>query len=93
MGPWIPLDGHRPAKCYRRQPHGVPPGQILRSRLNRRLCTMLFGPATKTFGFMDAKDPDPTQPYVMWAGTAYEHAILSVAPPTVGSTSGLAEDF
>ena len=39
---------------------------------------MVFGPPTKTFGFTRDKDPDPTRPYMMWAGTPYEHAMLPV---------------
>src|ERR1022692_411176 len=42
---------------------------------------MLFGPAAKTLGLTEAKDPDPTQPYMMWAGTPYEHAMIPIAPP------------
>lgn len=42
---------------------------------------MLFGPASKTLGLTEAKDPDPTGPYMMWAGTPYEHAMIPVAPP------------
>jgi len=42
---------------------------------------MIFGPASKTLGLTEAKDPDPTKPYMMWAGTPYEHAMIPVAPP------------
>jgi len=42
---------------------------------------MIFGPASKTFGFTKEKDPDPTKPYMMWAGTPYEHAMIPVAAP------------
>ena len=41
---------------------------------------MLFGPASKTLGYTAAKDPDTTKPYMMWAGTPYEHAMIPVAP-------------
>ena len=41
---------------------------------------MLFGPASKTLGYTEAKDPDPTKPYMMWAGTPYEHAMIPVGP-------------
>jgi hypothetical protein len=37
---------------------------------------MVFGPPSKTLGYTEAKDPDPTKPYMMWAGTAYEHAMI-----------------
>jgi hypothetical protein len=40
---------------------------------------MLFGPASKTLGYSKAKDPDPNSPYMMWAGTPYEHAMIPVA--------------
>jgi hypothetical protein len=40
---------------------------------------MVFGPASKTLGYTEAKDPDPKQPYMMWAGTPYEHAMIPVA--------------
>ncbi len=40
---------------------------------------MIFGPASKTMGLTEAKDPDPKKPYMMWAGTPYEHAMVPVA--------------
>jgi hypothetical protein len=40
---------------------------------------MLFGPSAKTLGYTEEKDPDPTAPYMMWAGTPYEHAMIPVA--------------
>ena len=39
---------------------------------------MVFGPPSKTLGYTEAKDPDPTRPYMMWAGTPYEHAMIPV---------------
>ena len=39
---------------------------------------MVFGPPSKTLGYTDAKDPDPNKPYMMWAGTPYEHAMIPV---------------
>jgi len=42
---------------------------------------MVFGPPSKTLGYTQAKDPDPNKPYMMWAGTPYEHAMIPVAPP------------
>jgi hypothetical protein len=42
---------------------------------------MLFGPAAKTLGYTDAKDPDPSKPYMMWAGTPYEHAMIPMGAP------------
>jgi hypothetical protein len=40
---------------------------------------MVTGAAAKTLGYTEAADPDPTQPYMMWAGTPYEHAMVPVA--------------
>jgi hypothetical protein len=42
---------------------------------------MLFGQAARTLGYSEAKDPDPTKPYMMWAGTPYEHAMIPVGSP------------
>jgi hypothetical protein len=39
---------------------------------------MIFGPPSKALGYTTAKDPDPTKPYMMWAGTPYEHAMVPV---------------
>jgi hypothetical protein len=39
---------------------------------------MVFGPPSKALGYTEAKDPDPTKPYMMWAGTPYEHAMIPV---------------
>ena len=41
---------------------------------------MVFGPASKTLGYTEAKDPDPNKPYMMWAGTPYEHAMIPISP-------------
>jgi hypothetical protein len=41
---------------------------------------MVFGPPSKTLGYTEAKDPDPNKPYMMWAGTPYEHAMIPIAP-------------
>ncbi len=41
---------------------------------------MVFGPPSKTLGYTEAQDPDPNKPYMMWAGTPYEHAMIPVAP-------------
>ena len=40
---------------------------------------MLFGPPSKTLGYTEAKDPDPNKPYMMWAGTPYEHAMIPIS--------------
>ena len=39
---------------------------------------MLLGPPSKTLGYTEAPDPDPTRPYMMWASTPYEHAMVPV---------------
>jgi hypothetical protein len=39
---------------------------------------MLFGPPSRTLGYTEATDPDPTMPYMMWANTPYEHAMVPV---------------
>jgi hypothetical protein len=39
---------------------------------------MIFGPPSKTLGYTEATDPDPTHPYMMWANTPYEHAMVPV---------------
>jgi hypothetical protein len=41
---------------------------------------MVFGPPSKALGYTEAPDPDPNKPYMMWAGTPYEHAMIPVAP-------------
>ena len=43
---------------------------------------MVFGPPSKTLGYTQDKDPDPTKPYMMWAGTPYEHAMIPVGGAT-----------
>jgi hypothetical protein len=40
---------------------------------------MVTGAPAKTLGYTEAADPDPTQPYMMWAGTPYEHAMVPIA--------------
>ncbi len=41
---------------------------------------MVVGPVAKALGYTEAQDPDPNKPYMMWAGTPYEHAMIPVAP-------------
>ena len=41
---------------------------------------MIVGPGAKNLGLTEDADPDPTKPYMMWAGTPYEHAMIPVAP-------------
>jgi hypothetical protein len=40
---------------------------------------MIVGPEAKAMaGYPRSADADPTQPYVMWAGTPYEHLMIPV---------------
>lgn len=41
---------------------------------------MIVGAASKTLGLSAGPDADPTGPYMMWAGTPYEHAMIPVGP-------------
>lgn len=40
---------------------------------------MILGPGSKSLGLGESADADPTKPYMMWAGTPYEHAMIPVA--------------
>ncbi len=40
---------------------------------------MVVGPGSKSLGLTETPDPDPTKPYMMWAGTPYEHAMIPIA--------------
>jgi hypothetical protein len=42
---------------------------------------MIVGPGAKNLGLTEDADPDPSKPYMMWAGTPYEHAMIPVGPP------------
>ncbi len=44
---------------------------------------MVFGPPSKALGYTRATDPDPAKPYMMWAGTPYEHAMIPLGPPVI----------
>jgi len=39
---------------------------------------MVVGPGSKSLGLPETADADPTKPYMMWAGTPYEHAMIPV---------------
>ena len=39
---------------------------------------MILGSASKSFGLSKTPEPDPSKPYMMWAGTPYEHAMIPV---------------
>lgn len=51
---------------------------------------MIVGPAAKTLGLASAANADPTGPYMMWAGTPYEHAMIPVAPPRASAKAAAA---
>lgn len=40
---------------------------------------MITGAGAKTLGLPEDKDPNPSKPYMMWAGTPYEHAMVPVS--------------
>lgn len=40
---------------------------------------MVLGPEAKSLGLSSEADADPSTPYMMWAGTPYEHAMIPVA--------------
>jgi len=42
---------------------------------------MVMGAGAKALGYPTTKDADPTKPYMMWAGTPYEHAMIPVGSP------------
>jgi hypothetical protein len=42
---------------------------------------MIVGPAAKSLALGSAADADASGPYMMWAGTPYEHAMIPVAGP------------
>ena len=37
---------------------------------------MVTGTASKNLGYTETADADPSKPYMMWAGTPYEHAMV-----------------
>ena len=39
----------------------------------------VVGPGTKSLGVSSSADADPSGPYMMWAGTPYEHAMIPVS--------------
>jgi hypothetical protein len=42
---------------------------------------MIVGPGAKNLGLTEDADPDPSKPYMMWARTPYEHAMIPVGAP------------
>jgi hypothetical protein len=41
---------------------------------------LVLGPPSKALGYTEAADPDSSKPFMMWAGTPFEHAMIPVAP-------------
>ena len=39
---------------------------------------MVTGTASKSLGYPETADADPSKPYMMWAGTPYEHAMVPI---------------
>lgn len=53
---------------------------------------MIVGPGSKSLGLSEAADADPTKPYMMWANTPYEHAMIPVGGgKSSAKTSTMAE--
>jgi hypothetical protein len=48
---------------------------------------MIVGPGAKSLGLSEAADADPTKPYMMWAGTPYEHAMIPVSSTKPATTA------
>jgi hypothetical protein len=45
---------------------------------------MIVGPGAKTLGLASSADANASGPYMMWAGTPYEHAMIPVSSAKVG---------
>jgi len=52
---------------------------------------MITGAASKTLGYTESPDPDPTKPYMMWSGTPYEHAMIPIAAGKSATAAAMAE--
>jgi len=70
------------------------PGAMKKTADNHWVVTgphlMLTGAASKSLGYTEAPDPDPSKPYMMWAGTPYEHAMIPVGPAKPMATKPMA---
>ena len=71
------------------------PGAMKKTTDNHWVVTgphiMITGAAAKTLGYSESPDPDPTKPYMMWAGTPYEHAMIPVAGGAASSKAAMAK--
>jgi hypothetical protein len=52
---------------------------------------MITGAQSKSLGYTEAADPDPTKPFMMWAGTPYEHAMVPVGGSKPMAKTAMAE--
>ena len=52
---------------------------------------MVTGTAAKSLGYPETPDPDPNKPYMMWAGTPYEHAMVPVGGAKPMAKTAMAE--
>lgn len=52
---------------------------------------MIVGAGAKSFGLGSSKDADPSGPYMMWAGTPYEHAMIPVGGAKAASAAKTGE--
>jgi hypothetical protein len=53
---------------------------------------MVLGPEAKSLGLSSNADADPSTPYMMWAGTPYEHAMIPVASGAAMKRAGAKAD-
>jgi hypothetical protein len=52
---------------------------------------MVTGTASKSLGYPETADADPSKPYMMWAGTPYEHAMVPVGGAKPMAKTAMAE--
>jgi hypothetical protein len=52
---------------------------------------MVTGTASKSLGYPETADADPSKPYMMWAGTPYEHAMIPLGGSKPMAKSAMAE--
>jgi hypothetical protein len=52
---------------------------------------MVVGAAAKSLGLASSAEADPSGPYMMWAGTPYEHAMIPVAGPKAAAKAAAAK--
>lgn len=52
---------------------------------------MVTGTASKSLGYPETADADPSKPYMMWAGTPYEHAMVPLGGSKPMAKTAMAE--